>query len=144
MMKKLNLNDCNYTYKTMFFKDDIVVKYVFPDFLTDNQILKNNIEEHTSQMFVDFFNYTDKLEKKKEELENCIFECEQMNLIKEKNEIEDKINYIKANINEDLFPYFWIVYKDFNSFFPKLNEIIKADYLLVFSQNDLWIKYMNE
>ena len=67
-MKKLNLNDCNYTYKTMFFEDDIVVKYVFPDFLTDNQILKNNIEEHTSQMFVDFFNYTDKLEKKKEEL----------------------------------------------------------------------------
>ena len=67
-----------------------------------------------------------------------------MNLIKEKNEIEDKINYIKANINEDLYPYFWIVYKDFNSFFPKLNEIIKADYLLVFSQNDLWIKYMNK
>ena len=135
-MKKLELNKEKYITITIYNVDDFPVTYCIPEILKDNQVIKNNIEEHTISLFIDYFDFLDERNQLCNELKDCIFRCEKENVQKQLLEINEKLSFRKAVINEDLYPYCWEVYKNFKRYVPQLDKVVEDDYVLIFSKKE--------
>ena len=136
-MKKLELDKEKYITITVTNVEDLYsVTYCIPEILKDNQVIKNNIEEHTIHLFIDYFDFLDERNKLCNELKDCIFRCEKENIQKQLLEANDKLSFRKAYINEDLYPYCWEVYKNFKRYVPQLDKVVEDDYVLIFSKKE--------
>lgn len=135
-MKKLELYKEKYITITIYNVDDFPVTYCIPEILKDNQVIKNNIEEHTISLFVDYFDFLDERNQLCSELKDCIFRCEKENVQKQLLEVNEKLSFRKAVINEDLYPYCWEVYKNFKRYVPQLDKVVEDDYVLIFSKKE--------
>ena len=135
-MKKLDLDKEKYITITIYNVGDSSVTYCVPEILKDNQVIKNNIEEHTISLLIDYFDFLDERNKLCNELKDCIFRCEKENIQKQLLETNDKLYFRKATINKDLYPYCWEVYKNFKRYVPQLDKVVKDDYVLIFSKKE--------
>lgn len=140
-MKVLKLDGEKYSTIVKAYPDEMTsITYCVPEILINNNIIKNNIEEHSLEMFQEYFDLVSELYKYKQKIDDCIFTSEVKYWKDVIEGAEYKKSRLEALINEDIEPYYWAIYKNFNSYVPELDTIIKDDYVLIFS-SDNWTNY---
>ena len=131
-MKKLDLKSEIYIAEERIFPENTKsATYIYPKILKDNSILKENIFDHTIEMFEDYFTFKHNLHFTEKQRDDCLFDIE-------KNEVEitmcflfDKTNRQKALIDEGISPFTWEIYKDVDMYSHEIDHYVKDDYVLI-------------
>lgn len=131
-MKKLDLNVERYIVEEKIFpEDEKSVTYIYPEVLKDNLIFRENIFNHTIEMFQKLFKDLKELSFCENQLNECIFSIQEKLCKDRKEGLAYKIERQKALISEDLDPFYWDIYKDADMYSHEIDHYVKDDYVLI-------------
>lgn len=131
-MRKLNLTKERYIITQRIFPEtNKSATYIYPEILKDNLILNNNMSEHTIELFDEYFKLQNKLDIHQKVLNDCFFDSEKVMIEKAIINTHDNISYKKAQINEDISPFCWDIYKDADMYSDEIDHYVKDDYILI-------------
>ena len=111
------------------------VTMVFPGELVNEEIFKNNLS-HIYDDLKELVEETDLLKRHQKLLENLKFDSQKKKQLEIIQKIEKRISEIDDRMSNEISPYVWGVFKNFDNYMHECKAYIKADYLMILRRVD--------
>ena len=111
------------------------VAMVFPSESVNEEIFKNNLS-HVYNDLKELVEETDLLKRHKKLLENFKFDSQKKRQLEIIQKAEKRIYEIDDRMSNEISPYVWGVFKNYDGYMHECQNYIKADYLMILRRVD--------